>query len=243
MNEEITKLIDLQAIDSEIDGFDQEIHAMEQEITALEQSIADKENKISLCREESEQLERQQRELKTGMEESFARIKDRQNKMMQVQTSREHQALLKEIEENKKMIKTQEDRILQLIEQVEQLGQDAAELEGLIAEEKELLLGKKEEVKKAVNKINSRKTVVMGKREALAPALQPNTLQRYTMLRERRNGTAVVPTRNGVCQGCFMTIPPQQENEVRKGEKLNFCPTCQRILYYLEEEEAESLDA
>jgi predicted nucleic acid-binding Zn-ribbon protein len=243
LNEEITKLIDLQAIDSEIDGFDQEIHAMEQEITALEQSIADKENKISLCREESEQLERQQRELKTGMEESFARIKDRQNKMMQVQTSREHQALLKEIEENKKMIKTQEDRILQLIEQVEQLGQDAAELEGLIAEEKELLLGKKEEVKKAVNKINSRKTVVMGKREALAPALQPNTLQRYTMLRERRNGTAVVPTRNGVCQGCFMTIPPQQENEVRKGEKLNFCPTCQRILYYLEEEEAESLDA
>jgi len=243
LNEEITKLIDLQAIDSEIDGFDQEIQTMEQEITALEQSIADRENKISLCREETEQLDRQQRELKTGMEESFARIKDRQNKMMQVQTSREHQALLKEIEENKKMIKTQEDRILQIIEQVEQLGQDAAELEKQIAEEKELLLGKKEEVKKAVNKINSRKTAVLGKREALAPALRPNTLQRYTMLREKRNGTAVVPTRNGVCQGCFMTIPPQQENEVRKGEKLSFCPTCQRILYYLEEEEAESLDA
>ena len=29
-----------------------------------------------------------------------------------------------------------------------------------------------------------------------------------------------------------MTIPPQQDNEVRKGGKMNFCPTCQRILYF-----------
>ena len=33
MNEEISKLIDLQAIDSEVDGFDQEIYSKEQEVT------------------------------------------------------------------------------------------------------------------------------------------------------------------------------------------------------------------
>ena len=41
--------------------------------------------------------------------------------------------------------------------------------------------------------------------------------------------------------GCHMTLPPQQVNEVLKGDKLNLCPTCQRILYYeAPEEEAES---
>jgi predicted nucleic acid-binding Zn-ribbon protein len=34
-----------------------------------------------------------------------------------------------------------------------------------------------------------------------------------------------------------MAIPPQQFNEIRKGERLHLCPTCQRILYYREEEQ------
>ena len=37
MNEEISKLIDLQGIDSEIDGFDLEIKAKEQEIIERKQ--------------------------------------------------------------------------------------------------------------------------------------------------------------------------------------------------------------
>ena len=40
-----------------------------------------------------------------------------------------------------------------------------------------------------------------------------------------------------VCQGCHMTLPPQQVNEVRRADKLNLCPTCQRILYIKEQED------
>ncbi|MGW8162018.1 MAG: zinc ribbon domain-containing protein, partial [Desulfobulbales bacterium] len=206
------------------------------------QSISDKEGRIQQCKDEKEKQELMQRELKTDLDDAHARIKDRQNKMMQVQTSREHQALLKEIEENKRLIKAHEEKLLQVMEQIEQLEKDAAELENLCTGEKKLLIEESEDVVKAIEKINARKKAVLNKRETLAPELRPGTLQRYDMLREKRNGTAVVQTRNGVCQGCFMTIPPQQDNEVRKGEKLNFCPTCQRILYYLEEE-PESLDA
>jgi predicted nucleic acid-binding Zn-ribbon protein len=82
---------------------------------------------------------------------------------------------------------------------------------------------------------------VLSKRDGIAPKLRPTTLKRYDILRDKRNGSAVVQTINGVCQGCFMTVPPQQFNEIRKGDKLNFCPTCQRILYF--EEEAETTDA
>ena len=92
MNEEISKLIDLQAIDSEIDGFDQEIYSKEQEVTARQQSITDKEEEMSQCKENTEQLELKQRDTKAELEDAQFSIKDRQNKMMQVQTSREHQA-------------------------------------------------------------------------------------------------------------------------------------------------------
>ena len=242
MNEEITKLIDLQVIDSEIDGFDKEIEDKRKEITEREEAIAEKETSIQDCRDKAQELDQNQRELKTELEDAQARIKDRQNKMMQVQTSREHQALLKEIEDNKKLIKDHEEQLLSIMERIEQLENEASELENLCAGEKKLLDEQNSEVEKAVKKINTRKKSVTGKRDALAPELRPATLKRYNMLRTKRNGSAVVQTVNGVCQGCFMTIPPQQYNEVRKGDKLNYCPTCQRILYF-REEETESADA
>ena len=242
MNEEISKLIDLQGIDSEIDGFDQEIKAKEQEVVAREQAIFDKEAEACRLRARAEELEQNQRDLKAELEDAQARIKDRQNKMMQVQTSREHQALLKEIEENKKLIKANEEKTLQLMEDIEGLEKNAAELTSLCAGEKELLGEATENAKKAVSKIATRKKTVLERRGTLAPELPPATLKRYDMLRQKRGGAAVVPTKNGICQGCFMTIPPQQDNEVRKGEKLNFCPTCQRILYYVTEN-TEAADA
>ena len=241
MNEEISKLIDLQGIDSEIDGFDQQINAKEQEIITREQSITDKDTGIQQCKDKTTELEQRHRELKMELEDAQLSIKDRQNKMMRVQTSREHQALLKEIEDNKRLIKDHEGKLLQIMEQQEQLEKDATELENLCVGEKKILAEETKEVKKAVSKINSRKKTVLKKRKALAPELQPGTIKRYDILREKRNGTAVVQTKNGVCQGCFMMIPPQQANEVRKGDELNFCPTCQRIMYYKSEE--ESVDA
>lgn len=233
MNEEISKLIDLQGIDSEIDGIDQEIKIKEQEILDREQGIVGKEAEISRLKTQAEELAQSQRDLKAELEDAQARIKDRQNKMMQVQTSREHQALLKEIEENKRLIKANEEKTLQIMEQIEEVEKNTAELANLCAGEKDLLAGETENVKKAVIKIAARKKSVLERRSALAPELQPGTLKRYDMLRQKRSGAAVVPTKNGICQGCFMALPPQQDNEIRKGEKLNFCPTCQRILYYL----------
>jgi uncharacterized protein len=242
LNEEISKLIDLQGIDSEIDSFDQQIKAKEQEVVAREQSIADKEAEVSSLNIQMEELAQNQRNLKSELEDAQARIKDRQNKMMQVQTSREHQALLKEIEENKKLIKASEEKTLQIMEQLQELEKKSAELSNLCAGEKELLSEETDNAKKAVSKIATRKKSVLERREALAPEIVPGTLKRYDMLRLKRSGVAVVPTKNGICQGCFMTIPPQQNNEVRKGEKLNFCPTCQRILYHLTED-TEPADA
>ena len=243
MNEEISKLIDLQAIDSEIDGFDQEIHGKEMEVTAQQQSISDKEEEeASQAKENIEQLEQKQRDTKAGLEDAQSGIKERQNKMMKVQTSREHQALLKEIEDNKGRIKENEEKLIQLMEQIEQAESTVKELGNLCKGEKKILAEKSDEVAKAIELINARKKKVIKQREKLEPQLRPGTQKRYAMLRVKRNGSAVVETRNGTCQGCFMAIPPQQYNEVRKGDKLNFCPTCQRILYYLEEQ-PETADA
>ena len=238
MKEEILKLINLQAIDSEIAGFDHTIAHHQAIIAGREQSIADKQESIAAFRHKIELLNQKQRETKIEHDDAGARVKDRQNKMMQVQTSREHQALLKEIEESKKLQKETEERILQFLEQIEQLEKDAAELENQRQGEQQLLNEEIETVAKDVKRIESSKKSVVSQREKEAATLQPPYLKRYSMLLGRRDGLAVVAINDNVCQGCYMTLPPQQVIDIRKADKLHLCPTCQRILYFKEPEEA-----
>ena len=134
-------------------------------------------------------------------------------------------------------MKETEDRLLQFVEQIEQLEQEVATLDNLCAGEQQLLTEEIENVDKDIKRIEVAKKSVASQRETEAAALQGPYLKRYTMLLARRDGLAVVAVNENVCQGCYMALPPQQVIEVRKAEKFNLCPTCQRILYYKEPEE------
>ena len=237
MKEELQKLINLQAIDSEIAGFDYAITNHRNTVANREQSIADKQEAIAALQGRIELLNQKQRETKAEHEDAGARVKVRLNKMMQVQTSREHQALLKEIEDNKKLLKDTEERILQFIEQIEQLELEAAELENQCTGEQQLLSEEIANVDKEIKRIESAKKSVASRRDKEAQTLEPSHLKRYSMLLVKRDGLAVVAINGAVCQGCYMTLPPQRAIEVRRADKLNLCPTCQRILYYPEEED------
>jgi len=240
LNDEMNQLIDLQEIDVELAGFDREISEQQKEIDDRQLSIDEKKAAISNCREQVKELLEKKRTIEVENEDASARIKDRQNKMMQVQTSREHQALLKEIEENKRLVKESEEQLLTIMEKIEKTETEATELENLLSGEEELLAEETKNVAKKIKKIQNRRKKVAKKREQLAEELKAPLLKRYNMLLTKRSGLAVVNTVDGVCQGCFMTMPPQQYNEVRKGDKLQICPTCQRMLYYRTEESEEA---
>ncbi len=50
----------------------------------------------------------------------------------------------------------------------------------------------------------------------------------------QKNRKGVVSVHGDVCSGCQMILPSQFVNEIRKGEKILFCPYCSRILFYEE---------
>jgi len=236
----MNQLIALQEIDAEIAGFDQAIDEQQQEISNREQSISEKKSAITACLDKTKSLEQKKRDVEVENEDAGERIKDRQHKMMQVQTSREHQALLKEIEDNKRLIKESDEQLLTVMEEMEQAEKEATELENLLTGEQELLNEETGTVTKKIKKIETRRKTVAGKRKKLAETLNAGRLKRYDMLLKKREGLAVARTIAGVCQGCFMTVPPQQFNEIRKGDKIQVCPTCQRMLYFQEETDEDA---
>jgi hypothetical protein len=121
------------------------------------------------------------------------------------------------------------------MEQNESLTIIMDEQKGLSQGDDKQLAQETKKVNGETAKLNEQKLVFAKKRETMVKKFKSSLLKKYDMLRERRNGRAVVGVVNGVCQGCFMNIPPQQFNDLLKGERMLFCPTCNRILYHLPE--------
>ncbi len=232
MNEHIDQLISLQSIDLEIDKIENEImaeqDALDQRITAM----ATKEAFINDLQEQIGLLEKERRSLEAEVADKIGHVKDRQSKMMQVQTGREQTALLKEIEEGKKSAKESEEKIVALMEEVEKLGLQMTAEKNLLKGEKVLIAEETEKVRTTIEKINKGKSEKDALRQQQAQGMKESVLRKYTTLRERRNGLAVVNVLQGVCQGCFMSIPPQKYNMLLKGDQIFDCPTCQRIMYH-----------
>ena len=232
MKEKIQQLIVLQEIDLEIDKIDGQIQGVQEVLDARIQDLAAKEELIASL---TDSIDAQKGEIKTlelEMEEKTAQVRERQGKMMQVQTGREQTALLKEIEDAKKAAKENEDKIVDLMGKIEELGAEATKEKNLLKGEKKLVAEETETVRLNIEKINKQKKDKAETRAKQAATLPAPLLKKYEILRGCRNGLAMVNVLAGVCQGCFMTIPPQQFNLLLRGDQMYDCPTCQRIMYH-----------
>ncbi len=226
-----------------IDKIDKAIKLEQEALDNRIKTLAEKESYIAEIDDKVSKMEKDRRTLEDEMTDKIAHVKERQSKMMQVQTGREQTALLKEIEDAKKNAKENEDRIVDLMEKIEKLTEESKEEKNLLKAEKGLVAEETEKVRKAIEKINKGKKTKTNKRENQAADINSRLIKKYTTLRLRRNGLAVVNVNNGVCQGCFMNLPPQQYNMLLKGDQLLDCPTCQRIVYYKEIEVEEKAKA
>ena len=232
MNEDIQQLTELQVIDQEIAMFNAAISSEHEALAKSEKVFEERQAAIMELKEKIEAAEAKQRELEAEVSDEMNRIKERQSKMMQVQTNREYQSLLKEIEDNKKSTKEKEEEIVRILESIEANSTLMAEKENLTLEEKDGWDEESGKAKKQAAKIERKKAKYVTKRNGMAKKVNPSILRKYDLLRDRRNGKAVVGVVKGVCQGCFMSIPPQHYNNILKGDQMLNCPTCQRILFH-----------
>jgi predicted nucleic acid-binding Zn-ribbon protein len=236
LNIEIEQLTELQVIDQEIAKLDAEKDTKLAGLREFEVVFEERESSINELKEKIEAAEMRRRELEAELSDELSRLKERQSKMMQVQTNREYQSLLKEIEDGKKSNKDREENVVKLMEVAEADTKIMNEQASTIEEEKKALEEESKSAQKFATAIEKKKARIMKKRNSKAKEVKTPLLRKYDMLRERRNGKAVVQVIKGVCQGCFMSIPPQQFNDIMKGDRMYNCPTCQRILYHQPEE-------
>ncbi len=147
MNELLAQLVALQAIDLEIDKIDQAIKAEQNGLDERISALAKRETFINELQEQINSEQKEGRTLEGEMADKMAHVRERQSRMMQVQTGREQTALLKEIEDAKKSAKENEEKIVAIMISVEQLTAQMTEEKNILKGEKELVAEETEKVR------------------------------------------------------------------------------------------------
>ncbi len=235
MKEAIKNLMELQAIDLDVQKIDAKMADGHGELLTTKKAIEEGYESIADYKEQFALGEKRRRELEATITDESERIKDRQTKLMSIQTNREYQSILKEIEDTKQANQQREEELALLFEQSELIEKKIEGINKRCAEQELQLENDSKRVAQDAAKLEAEKLKITKSRDNQAKKVDPKYLSRYEMLRVNRNGLAVTGVTRGVCRGCNMNIPPQMFNLLLREQELLTCPTCNRMMFHLPE--------
>jgi hypothetical protein len=183
-------------------------------------------------KEECDDARKMHRSVEQQIEDLRARMVRKKTRLSEVKTNKEYQAMLKEIDETKKEISSDEDAALELMEKIERLDKELAEMQKDIEERRVKVDGERSVVKREGDELKGRLDRLDAIRQLVRDRVNPDLLKKTDFLFQKQAGIAVSAVENGVCNVCHMNIPPQKFIELQRDEDILQCPHCHRFLYW-----------
>jgi predicted nucleic acid-binding Zn-ribbon protein len=159
-----------------------------------------------------------------------ARLSKFKGQLMEVKTNKEYTAMLKEIEAAQHEVGQLEDKILERMLEADDLAATQKAAEKRLASDKGLIGAERKRIGEETEQLQRELDEALARRTQLAVETSPAVLGTYETVRSRR-GSAVVEVRAGYCSACHVRLRPQFVNELRRGETVVQCESCQRILF------------
>jgi len=239
MLQALTKILEIQELDMKMIRLmrlkmdrQKELKKLSKIKEDLNKQVVSKESDVLEIKKDIKLLELEVEEVK----EKIKKLEDQQSAIKKVD---EFNALTHEISSVEKQrhakeqalsdlydkLATEEDVLNELTESSEKTKENSKELE--------------EEIHESIRQINTEGQEIKVERDEMAKDADPEVLAIYDRLLVNKKNRVVVPIENRACSGCHITLTAQDENVVRKGERLIFCEHCSRIHYWPETTELE----
>lgn len=232
MKAELEKLVDLQKTDSNIRRLKKSIETADERRASIEQefeqhafSIREIQGTRDRLHAERAELEKQVAENKTYLERADRNLKHAQNQ-------KEYETAMRETDAIQKQIAAFETQIIEKmsgLEEVEKELESRAEEISSLDAKRDAALG---EFDKQVAAERAELDEELKRRNDVFVTLPTQLAAVYNRLAQRsRDGIAVAEVVNGSCSACFMSLRPQMQVEVKRGDQIITCESCTRILY------------
>ncbi len=229
----------LQEIDSALDNIRKVRGDLPEEVQDLEDEIAGYETRIQKFRDEITAFKSEISQHKQSIKDAEKLIKRYEEQQMNVRNNREYDAISKEVELQSLEIQIIEKKTKEYYFKIERKDEEIEQLKLVLGERQKDLESKKGELAQIVAESEAEEHELVSGRAAAEDQIEKRLLYSYDRIRSNaRNGLAVVAVKRGACGGCFNTVPPQRQADIRDRKKIIVCEHCGRILADVETVEA-----
>ena len=234
--QKLEALLKLQTIDSALDNIKKVRGDLPEEVRDLEDEIIGMETRLSKFQQEIETLDEQISGYKNAKKESEKLIIKYKEQQMNVRNNREFEAISKEVELQGIEMEIADKRIKEIDFKVLNKNDEVAGVESALFERKKDLEIKQKELELIIAESEEDEQKSLKDREKALKIVDARLLKSYEKLRgNARNGLAVVMVKRGACGGCFSSVPPQRQTDIKDKKKIIVCEHCGRVFAGVED--------
>ena len=228
---QLSALIQLQAVDSQIYSLNEEKKTRPQEIEALKSAFEAKKQSLAALEKISLdfQKEKKDKELELASKEDAG--KKLQTQLYQLKTNKEYNAMLTQIQDAKADASLIEDKILEVMEKIDKSKKDVEEEKKRLSQEEQVCNDQQKKIHDRIKEIDDRLAQLDAQRKQISPDIDKKILSQYERILQSRDGLAIVSVKNNSCMGCNMFVPAQVINLIQMYERIITCEVCNRILF------------
>jgi uncharacterized protein len=228
---QIDALEKLSALDAELKELGDVLRKERGELDTKKTRLAGLVERLSRGKQSIEEMEKARGDLMGEARQMLIQIERSREKLSRCRTERESNAVQRELEELRKLHR---DREIEMEKIDVLIAQGRADVTAVLGEHDKLeaeLLSIEDaatgRIAEAQGQFDERGKL----RLELVKAVPPQVYRRYELVRSRR-GTALAYTHSGICSACNMHLSPMLFQKLKRGEDMDQCPSCNRIIYY-----------
>jgi len=228
-------LLELQKIDIDIDEEEKKKRNLPLMIEGINKEIQGLKDSLKNKNENYKNLQIKLKRIELDLTEKSNKISKHQEDLYggKITDIKELKQIQKVIAHYKKDKDSIEEKILDLMEEMEDINKSINNFSENLKEKEKQFKKRKEEIDSAMlvieNNINS---LNINRKGILSKLTDARLLKEYERLRKEKGGKAIIKVDGSVCPGCYLDLPSDAIYQLKKNRKMIICPNCSRILIW-----------
>jgi len=202
------------------------------ELAEVDREFQEKVQAVAVLKARLHEAELEKRKAEGELADHREKLKKYQTQLRSVQSSREYSAALNEIDGVEKVIRSTEDRFLDLEEEIETARKELEARESKLPSETEQHEERLKDWRTEQRAINEELVGARDEIGRLESAIAPRERAEFHRLIEKKSGVAVALVVGGSCSSCHVRVRPAAMQLLKSGREIVYCDSCKRILYY-----------
>jgi predicted nucleic acid-binding Zn-ribbon protein len=227
---DIASAVRLQELDTRSNELSKEIASLPKHIAEIERKLEAHQRKLDADRAALLANQKDRKKLEGDIQIQDQKISKLKDQMLQAKTNDQYKAFQNEIGFCETEIRRAEDRILDLMAESESLDKNVKSAEAALKAEKAQVDAEKQQARARTELDQKALDEVDETRKAIVVGMNPGVYKNYERIRSRR-GAAVAEVVDGRCSVCHISVRPQHLQDLKHGDQVLFCESCQRILF------------